>query len=96
MVENAEDASGLLENSVSIIRGYSVDDKDVLARLLEVKSQEQLRESLQRLFKCFVAVTDRQLTDFFPGGGGKCHAVQDPGLPTNEAHPSRMQLEQPA
>ena len=57
MVENTEDASGLLENPLSIVRGFSVHDKGVLARLLEVTSQEQLRESLLRLFKCFVPVT---------------------------------------
>ena len=62
MVENAEDASGLLENPVSIIPGFFVGGTGVLARLLEVTSQEQLRESLPRLFKGFVAVTDRQFT----------------------------------
>ena len=76
MVENAEDASGLLENPSSLIPGFSVDGKDVLPRLLEVTSQEQLRDSLQTLFKGFVAVTDRQLTDFLPGG--QYHDVQDP------------------
>ena len=64
MVENAEDAYGLLENPLSLIHGFSVDGKDVLARLLEVSSQEQLRESLQSLFRVaeqhFQAKEDRR------------------------------------
>jgi aubergine-like protein len=76
LVQCALDASPVIDNPISFIPEFSVDGKDVLPALINVPSRDLLCDILQRLFQGFIAVTDRQLTDFLPEG--KYHNIQDP------------------
>ena len=69
--ELAVDASSLMQedHTPSIIPNFSVKADDQLSSLTrDVADRKLVQEILQKLFGGFLAVTDRQLADFLPGG----------------------------
>ena len=85
-LEYSRDSSSLIEDPLhSVIPHFSIHDhNEELLVLREVGDRTLLKDILQQLFHGFVAVTDRQLSDFLPGG--RYFDVQDASLRKQMEH----------
>ncbi|XP_064636439.1 uncharacterized protein LOC135493239 isoform X1 [Lineus longissimus] len=81
----SKDASGILENQDSVIPEFAVEGGEVMLHCTQtVKKPELFVKTLQALFAGFLAVTDRQLQDFLPGG--RYYDVQDQAIREKMSH----------